>query len=345
MSKRIQVHFWGALCLALVALSCFQPGQHAYAAGVTIVPEKDDGNVCATAAPESGSFRILQVTDLHYAFYEEEGKIRPELRCAETNLMMEILIAQTKPDLLMVTGDVWPENEDELGVHYMRYAISRFEKLGVPWAFVWGNHDRVSDYPAAHKELAAARNSLYRGAAGDGNYTIDIVRPNGTRAWQLVCLNSKMDSMGQEQQAWMKTLVARDKAPVPRMAFFHVPLKQYEGIWTSGVATGFRSEQACTASEDGSTLPVFRAIGVKATFCGHDHINDYSGVVDGVELVYGRCTGSIAYGTPHLPKGGKLITLNLRKGTYAWASVTPDGKKWHPKRGERIEKPKPDPEQ
>ncbi len=317
----------------------------AYAAGVSIAPGKDDGNVCVTAAPGSGSFRILQLTDLHYWFYEQEGKIRPEDYNGEVIRMMELLVAQFKPDLLMVTGDVWPENPDGKGEQYMRYSIGRFEKLGIPWAFVWGNHDQVSDYPAAHRALAAAKNSLYRGVPGDGNYTIDIMRPNSARAWQLLCLNSKTDGLGQEQQSWMRVLAERDKTQVPRIAFFHVPLKQYEDIWISGIATGFRSEQACTGSEDGSTLPVLRTLGVKATFCGHDHINDYSGVVDGIELVYGRSTGTFTYGTPHLPKGGKLITLNLRKRTHAWASVTPDGKKWHPKRGERIEETKPDPEQ
>ncbi len=287
----------------------------------------------------AGAFRILQVTDIH--FYNGKAPRHAPENAATIKTLTQ-LVAQTQPDMLMVTGDLWPNNRDGMGEQYMRYAIEQFESLGVPWGYVWGNHDELPDFAVGHKAFAEAKNSLYRGAASDGNYVIDVMTQDGKRVWQLVCLNSKVEGLGSEQQAWLRALAERDRQPVHRLAFYHIPLKQYDDVWTSGAATGFKAEKVCLEKEDGSTLPFLKALGVKAGFCGHDHVNDYSGVVNGVELVYGRATGTGGYGIPHLRRGGKLISLSRWTGGYRWVSVTEDGKKWHPKRGERIDETKPE---
>ena len=100
-----------------------------------------------------------------------------------------------------------------------------------------------------------------------------------------------------------------------------------------------KGEDVCMEQEDGSSLAVLKAAGVRACFCGHDHQNDYSGAADGVELVYGRVSRAGGYGADIFPKGGKLITVNCRTGRYEWVSITPDGKRWRPKPGERREIP------
>ncbi len=281
-------------------------------------------------------FRILQLTDLHFFSHEREVQDAFNARAVEN---MRRLVKLAKPDLVMITGDVWSENPGGEGEARMRYAIGQFEALGVPWAFTWGNHDLVSDVAVAHDALTMAKRSLYCGGNSDGNYAINIEDTGHKRVWQIVCLNTHRDGLQHAQQQWLQELVKADSAPVPRFAFFHIPLKQYDDIWKNGTALGMKGEDVCMEKEDGSSLAVLKAAGVRACFCGHDHQNDYSGVADGVELVYGRVSRAGGYGADIFPKGGKLITVNCRTSRYEWVSITPDGKRWHPKPGEHREIP------
>ncbi|MCC6490965.1 MAG: metallophosphoesterase [Candidatus Hydrogenedentes bacterium] len=285
--------------------------------------------VAQLVIPHPSRLRILQFTDLHL-FADEVHHESVDRQTCET---MRELVKTAKPDLVMVTGDLWPENRDGMGEAYMQSAIERMEAMGVPWGFVWGNHDQLPDYAAGHAAFENAKNSLYRGAATDGNYVIDILDQGTRRVWQLICLNSHEYGVKIAPELQEK-LTAVSTPPVPRIAFFHIPLKQYDTVWKNGTAAGVIGEDPCIADEDGSALAFLKSIGVTACFCGHDHVNDYSGVVDGIELVYGRATGAGGYGVEILPKGGKLITINCRKKQHEWVSLTPDGKRWTPKPGE-----------
>lgn len=283
--------------------------------------------------------RILQVTDLHLY-----GSPRREL--GKTGLTSDEILAKlienTKPDLLMITGDVWPENPNGRGYQLMMTCIDRFEKLGIPWAYTWGNHDQLSDYQAGHDAFAAAKHCLYRGDKTDGDYVIDLVDDKDVLLSQLICLNSHGEGLSAANQSWMKTiqpeiLPASGKAPL-RLAFFHIPVKQYDDVWASGAASGIMAEKPCIEKEDGSALPVIKALGVSACFVGHDHVNDYSGVYDGVELVYGRATGTGGYGAPVVRKGGKLISINGPAQTYGWTTVMPGGETWKPTPGKQEDR-------
>ena len=280
--------------------------------------------------------RILQLTDLH--FFRKEGEVQDRLN-RQTVSDMQRLVELAKPDVVMVTGDVWSENPGGKGDGWLRYAIARIEELGLPWAFTWGNHDQVSDLAAAHGALTDAPHSRYRGGASDGNYVIDLENSNGVRMWQCVCLNSHRDGLQAAQRQWFEEAAKADPDPVPRFAFFHIPLRQYQDAWTNGTGRGMKGEDVCLEKEDGTTLSVLKSLGVRACFCGHDHCNDYSGVVDGVELVYGRVSRPDAGGKDNFKNGGKLITLDCGKGRWQWESITTDGARWRPKPDERVEFP------
>ena len=282
-------------------------------------------------------FTMLQFTDVHLFF----GKELAETFNKHTEADMKKLVALAKPDMVIVTGDLWRDAPPERLEEYMRYATDKCASLGVPWAFAWGNHDKLNDYKVGHKVLTEARNSLYRGGDSEGNYLIDVVDGHRKTCCQLVCLNSDGDGLGVSQQKWMRELAEKTgKSSIPRFAFFHIPIKQYAEAWNNGTARGFKAEGTGIAKEDGSTLPLLNALNVKACFCGHDHVNDYAGIVDGIELVYGRATGHGGYGENDLPKGAKLITVNTRTGQYSWESILPNGTRWSPKPGDRILKEK-----
>ena len=61
---------------------------------------------------------------------------------------------------------------------------------------------------------------------------------------------------------------------------------------------------------------------IKATFCRHDHYNNYWGkYIGGITLVYGYISGESA--NEAWPTGGKLITLPIGKGEISIKNVVP----------------------
>lgn len=70
---------------------------------------------------------------------------------------------------------------------------------------------------------------------------------------------------------------------------------------------------------------VMKENGISACFSGHDHDNDFGGMYEGVELVYGRKTGFGSYG---YLRGGRGIYLKMDidgKATYNHDVILFDG--------------------
>lgn len=293
--------------------------------------------VARHAAKDPSNIRLLQLTDIH--FFCLSPRPRQDERTIEA---LPRLIDATEPDLLLVTGDLWHDNPDGRGGEYMAFAVEQLGRLGVPWLFTWGNHDLLDDYRAGHEHLTNAPNSLYRGGASGGNYVVEITDSSGNPAWDLVCLNSNDQGLGAAQHAWLDGLRARQAAqPGAKNAFalFHIPLRQMDDLWQEKQASGVKFESVAYRQEDRSTFAYLRDLRtVRACFCGHDHINDYSCRLEGMDLVYGRATGYAGYGLGRVPKGAKLITANAGTGEYAWESVTPDGARWRETPGVQIDR-------
>ena len=284
-------------------------------------------------------FTILQVTDSH--FFQK----RPEIPNGNGRTVgdWKKMVDLYKPDVVCITGDLWHENHEGRGAEYQQQAIAWLGELGVPWTFSWGNHDQLDSQPKGHDALHDGKNSLYRGGAQSGNYLVQIQDKSGKQVWELLCINTHRLGLVGTAYDWLTSLINARKnklnAQTPAFAMFHIPLQQYEQLRTGGGMSGITMEGVCNETEQGGALKQLTALGtVRATFCGHDHTNDFSGVVDGVELVYGRSSGWSAYGFDLVRKGGKLITANCETGSYAWKSVFPDGLRWHPKPGDHIEK-------
>ena len=55
---------------------------------------------------------------------------------------------------------------------------------------------------------------------------------------------------------------------------------------------------------------------INAIYCGHDHNNDYQGVLEGITLGYGRKTGLGSYGPAEgVANGARIIQLNQNDPT------------------------------
>lgn len=95
---------------------------------------------------------------------------------------------------------------------------------------------------------------------------------------------------------------------------------------------GVKFEKNCPEGSIENALKPFADSGiVKAMFCGHDHVNDYYGIKNGIRLQYVRSSGYLGYGRDKVRKGGTLVNINTKNGTFETISVFPDGTTWTPK--------------
>jgi 3',5'-cyclic AMP phosphodiesterase CpdA len=293
------------------ALAAMAPPPQGMAATVPVLTINDPGN-----------FKILQITDIHMQFLAkgvlgEPGKVKA------MKAMAEIF----KPDLVVNTGDFWANKSGAAGVDTAKACVKEFIKMKVPWAFAWGNHDESVDYDQTHAMIESAPYALYSGAA-DGNYRLEIKTKDGVPVWNLIILNDSRGGFKPEQIDWFNAEAARIKketpTPPPAFLFFHIPLPQYSDVANSGKAKGVKFENPCHEGGSKAALPAFGAAGfVKAMFCGHDHIDDYYGMMDGMRLQYGRALGG--YGELKVRKGGTLITVDTINKTFETKSVFADG--------------------
>lgn len=273
-------------------------------------------------------FRILQITDTHFGTPSPEKKITDKL----TVTTLKALVEQTKPDLLFHTGDF--VNNDKEGVTWE--AIEVMNSLGVPWSHVLGNHD--VGFEKGSLSIDEFRSRMRNASVGhfdrDGKreyaFRLDVRRKDGGQP-RLTLLG--LDSGYQEtakhvssaQIEWLGEQAEKDgRAGVDCLALtmVHIPVIQFETMRAAGASQGNFGEKVCFETDTGNTFEALLKHGrVRAVFSGHDHANDYVGPWKGIELVYGRVSGWSGYGT--LPRGGRLIEVDLDRQTYVHRLVVP----------------------
>ncbi len=283
-------------------------------------------------------FTVMQITDIHLNEERDEVPNAYERTISELKQLVDLY----QPDMIAMTGDLWMDNEDGRGEEFMRDAVKHVSALGRPWTFSWGNHDRLNDVVMGHDFFHDAEHCTYRGGPSNGNYTVDVLGPDGKPVWELLCLNTHRNGLVGPCHDWLGKLAKERDGGAKRpgaFGLFHIPLKQYADAMTQELTAGIQLEAVCSGDENGSALGLLKSLGtVRACFCGHDHVCDYSGNIDGIELVYGRSSGWAAYGFAEVRKGAKLITTNCETGSYVWETVFPDGLRWRPNPGQKIEK-------
>ncbi len=267
---------------------------------------------------DNGKFKIVQFTDIHW----KPGNPASE-EAAEN---MKAVLAAEQPDLVVITGDlVWAAPAAEA----LDRALGPVVESGIPFAVTWGNHD--DEFDMTREELFARMSGIpnnYTDSVADlsgvTNYILPLMSHDGTKkAAALYVLDSNSYSklpaakgyagIQHDQVAWYAKESARLTAenggtPLPAIAFFHVPLNEYnEASGNESVPmTGTRGERACSGSvNNGMFGQILQSGDIFATFVGHDHINDYATVYKGIALCYGRYSG------------GKTVYCNIPGGCGA----------------------------
>lgn len=267
-------------------------------------------------------FKIVQFTDIHW----HNGEA-PDQQSAE--LMTQIAKAES-PDLIVLTGDILSGGGCEDAADSLRQVIETVEACGVPWAAVFGNHD--DEGSADRHELMAvmqeSRSCLSQPGPEDvpgvGNYTLSIQNSEAVAsAAVLYFIDSGSysptdiggyDWIRREQIAWYlqesAKLTAEAGHLLPALAFFHIPIPEYDEVWDFHTCYGVKYENVCAPQiNTGFFAALHEAGDVMGTFVGHEHINDFWGDLHGIRLCYGRATGYNTYGREGFPRGARVIQL------------------------------------
>lgn len=293
---------------------------------ITVRRTDSDRFVLEFAPREPRSMRILQLTDTHFGDTDIKSKVLDK----RSFLSIERLVARHRPDFLVHTGDFI--NNDQ-GPKVSFEAIEVFDSLGVPWTHALGNHD------IGARSVAEFRKPMKRAAVGEFvtpegpqyAFRFDIVAAGQTApSFGLFCFDSGYQEPNRKvagpQLKWFADQMARDRQQgnqTPALAMIHIPMIEFEKLRAAGAHQGNFGEKVCFDSDTGETFQALHASQrVRAVFSGHDHKNDYAGNWNGIELVYGRVGGWNAYGD--LPRGGRLIEVDLAKQTFSHKLVFPD---------------------
>ncbi len=285
------------------------------------------------------TFTIVQFTDLHW----QNG----ELEDQRTRALMERILDAERPDLVALTGDVIYGSECADPARSWREVVAPIEERAIPWAAVFGNHDDEGNLNRAalmDVQRACAHCLSEPGPvtlSGVGNYVLPVLAA-GTEspAALLYFLDSRSyapeaiggyDWIAPDQIDWYRATSRRyaqaaavsapghtaASQPLPALAFFHIPLPEYNEVWDFHPCRGVKYEEVCGPRLNTGLFAAFYEAGdVLGTFVGHDHVNDFEGALYGIRLAYGRASGYNTYGREGMERGARLIRLHAGRRTF-----------------------------
>ncbi len=283
----------------------------------------------------NAKFKIVQFTDVHYIHEDPRSNIAIER-------INEVLDTE-KPDLVMFTGDVIYGKPAEAG---LRHVLKQVSDRKIPFAVTFGNHDDEQGLSGAQlydiiKTIPYNLTSTVAGISGVTNFILPVKSHDGSKdANILYCFDShtysKLKGIGGydyiefDQIHWyrdnsMKYTQQNNGIPIPSLAFFHIPLPEYNlaAADETAILTGTRKEKACAPQLNTGMFTSMRELGdIMGTFVGHDHDNDYAVYYKGILLCYGRYTGgNTVYN--NLPNGARVIELTEgENGFTSWIRLT-----------------------
>jgi hypothetical protein len=112
------------------------------------------------------------------------------------------------------------------------------------------------------------------------------------------------------------------KGPAPGLVYFHIPLPE-SASFDSTNFTGVKQEGISSASVNSGFFTTMVAAGdVKAAFTGHDHLNDFCGKLNTIQLCYAGGFGYHAYGKAGWSRRARVVVANLEKTEKGgWGAV------------------------
>ncbi len=291
------------------------------AESVTIAKTDSKGNIV------DKGFRILSTTDLHLGD-------DPALRKKCIGMLMNHIRA-TVPDLVVLTGDIilgkyqhldaieFAQFMEEVGVYWC-FVFGNHEAREEKGPFKELLMKCQTSFP--HCLARQGREDLF----GFCNYYINILKGENELLKTLFMFDSGRDILDEyraeqnvpphigcydylkkSQMKWYEDSVHNlEKAygDVKSFMYMHIPLKEYEEVVIQDEDGEFHfsgkcpvlygrvyESVGCSAVNSGMFSLIKKLGSTQAVFSGHDHVNDFCAIYDGVYLVYNQSGGYETY--------------------------------------------------
>lgn len=284
------------------------------------------------------AYKILQITDVHI--------LNDEKKDAKAFKTITEMVETTNPDMIILTGDLTSEKENftafKTGCAFLEsfnipwaFVFGNHEGLDIKYE---ENEvldpEKIADRQTLSDYLESLPNCIYEAgdenADGMGNYYYNVKDDNGKVITSLIMMDSHSydeenggyDHFHDNQIEWYENTIksiAKDvngdeSKVVPSLAFFHVPMQKYMTAYDEAKATdnllwGFRfpKEDGTPAVDDQMFEKMAELGSTKGCFAGHDHMNNFSVMKDGIRLTYGLSCDHNIYMVP--VRGGVLINI------------------------------------
>ena len=269
---------------------------------------------------KDGKFKIVQFTDTHVV----SGDARSDRALKN---IVEILDSE-KPDFVIHTGDIiYGEPARESLMTALKPLVDR----GIPFAVALGNHD--SDFSLSRAEiyelissisgnvntqaddkLTGYSNDILTLAGKDGVdrviYLFDSGNrdyPGGEKMWGYI----HSDQIDWYRAASSYFTAQNGGKPVPSLAFFHIPVPEFNQALNDRKAISFwgnlGEEPASPKLNSGLYLAMREQGDVQGIVCGHDHNNDFVMKWKGFFFIYGRYGGGDTVYNDLKPNGARVF--------------------------------------
>ncbi|EQC33257.1 hypothetical protein SDRG_09239 [Saprolegnia diclina VS20] len=336
---------FGALCLVVVAMVATVQDRLAFSVDevkmslsydVVVQPATATVPRAVLSVPSANggglAIKILQVPDMHYIGRPDyHCRDPPHEPCSESNMTAFIgeLIDAEKPHLVIFTGDQIEALAVKRTADEAKKAIDTYVDAAIsrrlPWSMVFGNHDEGASFSrkAMIEYIMAKPHALSMAGPDDvggvGNYQIVAINAATKKIdLALYFLDTGVSgAISAGQKSLLRNMsadIAADNAP--GLLFYHIPSPDYVLHAGEVVPHGHQGEGVSHGPPSG-LLETLVAMGdVKATFVGHDHLNDYCVARQGIQHCYGGCVGyGEAYGSRGLLRRARVIEFTMNETT------------------------------
>lgn len=284
------------------------------------------------------AYKILQITDVHI--------LNDEKKDAKVYKTVKNMVETTKPNMIILTGDLTSEKENFTAFKSFCSFLEDFNipwgftfgnHEGLDIAYEKNevlDHEKIADRQTLSDYLESLSNCIYEAGDenvdGTGNYYYNVTDDNGKVLTTLIMMdthswdkeNNGYDHFHDNQIEWYENTIKSiakevngdESKVVPSLAFFHVPMKEYMTAYEEAKGTdnrlwGYRfpNEDGTPAVDDMMFEKMVELGSTKGCFAGHDHMNNFSVMKDGIRLTYGLSDDHNIYLTPL--RGGILINI------------------------------------
>ncbi|EEY66410.1 uncharacterized protein PITG_03980 [Phytophthora infestans T30-4] len=236
-------------------------------------------------------------------------------KCREalTVAFLDELLDIEQPDFVVFTGDNVQTNLDT-SMH--AFAMNVFSARGL-------SRKEMLDLLVEGKQYSHVKYGP-RDIGGVGNYEVNVVAPTtgpwgeqGSTVFRMYFMDSHVTIDTTAYRSTDKSHAPEGAAGgVPAVMFYHIPVPEY-AMASPLNRNGDEKEVVASAEVNSGLFSALVEMGdVKATFVGHDHVNEYCYFRQGVQLCYGGGIGlGRAYGLPGFERRARVLewTYNVNR--------------------------------